>query len=118
MEKPQPTSIKKGASYPKEFREEAVRYWLSSGKKAKVVAHELGVSDWSLNRWRQEMEQAHVSLAPEAREAGQVSPVNALELAKENGRLRRELEAMTRQRDILKKAISIFSADSPNGGAR
>ncbi len=84
MEKPQPPTIKKGASYPKEFREEAVRYWLSSGKKAKVVAAELGVSDWSLNRWRQEREGAPASIAPEA---GQVAQVNALELAKENGRL-------------------------------
>jgi transposase len=115
MEKPQPPTIKKGASYPKEFREEAVRYWLSSGQQAKVVAAELGVSDWSLNRWRQEMEQAPASSAPEA---GPVSPVNALELAKENGRLRRELEAMTRQRDILKKAISIFSAENHNGGLK
>lgn len=31
---------KKGGSYPPEFREEAVRYWLSSGKKAKEVALE------------------------------------------------------------------------------
>lgn len=112
MEKPQPPTIKKGASYPKEFREEAVRYWLSSGKKAKVVAQELGISDWSLTRWHQEMERANESplaLAPE---------VNALELAKENGRLRREVEALTRQRDILKKAIRIFSADSHTGGSR
>jgi len=46
------------------------------------------------------------------------SEINALELAKENGRLRREVEALTRQREVLKKAISIFSAESPNGGSR
>jgi transposase len=120
MEKPHPPTIKKGAAYPKEFRTEAVQYWISSGKKAKVVAEELGVSDWSLNRWRlnrwrQEMEQAGEapeSLAPHPGEK------NALELAKENGRLRREVEALTRQRDILKKAIGIFSAENPNGGSR
>ena len=112
MDKPHLPAIKKGAAYPKEFRVEAVRYWLNSGKKAKVVAQELGVSDWSLNRWRQEMEEAHESpTAP-------LSEVNALELAKENGRLRREVEALTRQREVLKKAISIFSAESPNGGSR
>ncbi len=44
--------------------------------------------------------------------------LNALELAKENGRLRRENEMLSRQRDILKKAISIFSADNPPGGLR
>jgi transposase-like protein len=41
---------KKGAPYPPEFRQEAVRYWLASGKKASEVAAELGVSDWSLER--------------------------------------------------------------------
>ena len=55
MDKPHSPVIKQGASYPKEFREEAVRYWLSSGKKAKVVAQELGVSDWKgiagIRRW-------------------------------------------------------------------
>jgi hypothetical protein len=33
MNKPQTLPLKKGASHPKEFREEAVRYGLSSGKK-------------------------------------------------------------------------------------
>ena len=44
--------------------------------------------------------------------------VNANDLAsvREIGQLRRELEAMTRQRDILKKAISIFSEDKAVSG--
>ena len=111
--KPTRPNIRRGGTYPSEFREEAVRYWLSSGKKASEVAPELGVSDWSLNRWRKEMEQTDVSTAS----AGS-GELNALELAKENGRLRRENEMLSRQRDILKKAISIFSADNPPGGLR
>lgn len=51
MSIPQTPTIKKGQTYPREFRVEAVRYWLSSGKVVKEVAHELGVSHWSLNRW-------------------------------------------------------------------
>jgi transposase len=115
MEKPHPPIIRKGAAYPKEFRAEAVHYWISSGKKVKVVADELGVSDWSLSRWRQEMERSGEN--PES-PLVQPSEKNALELAKENGRLRREVEALTRQRDILKKAIGIFSVENPNGGSR
>ena len=111
MNKPEHTPVRKGGGYPKEFREEAVRYWLSSGRKASEIAPELGVSDWSLNRWRKEMENDTVASAPD-------SQLNALELAKENGRLRRENEMLSRQRDILKKAISIFSADTPLGGLR
>jgi len=111
MNKPEHPPARKGGGYPQEFREEAVRYWLSSGRKASEVAPELGVSDWSLNRWRKEMEQAEVSTS-----SGK--ELNALELAKENGRLRRENEMLSRQREILKKAISICSAELPPGGLR
>lgn len=122
MDKPQSMAIKKGNAYPQEFREEAVRYWLSSGKKVKKVkkvkevAQELGVSDWSLSRWRQEME-ATTSATGQVTTSQSIE-LNALELAKENGRLRRENEALLRQRDILKKAISIFCVESPTGGSR
>jgi transposase-like protein len=78
MNKPEHTPVRKGGGYPKEFREEAVRYWLSSGRKASEIAPELGVSDWSLNRWRKEMENDTLASAPD-------SQLNALELAKENG---------------------------------
>ena len=115
MEKPTSTRPKKGGSYPPEFRIEAVRYWLSSGKKSKDVAAELGVSEWSLNHWRQEQEGHHGLIDVAASASLQANP---LEVAKENGRLRRELEAMTRQRDILKKAISIFSAENLSGGLK
>jgi len=122
MEKPMSPAIKKGNGYPREFQEEAVRYWLSSGKKANEVGAELGVSGWSLNRWRKEMESSSISTAqPDI--VNSVSGdlghnLNALELAKENGRLRREVEALTRQREILKKAITIFAAENPGGSSR
>jgi len=117
MNKSEHTPVRKGVGYPKEFREEAVRYWLSSGRKASEIVPELGVSDWSLNRWRnlnrwrKELENVTVSSAPDRE-------LNALELAKENGRLRRENEMLSRQREVLKKAISIFSAGNPSGGLR
>ena len=38
------------------LREEAVRYWISSGKTESEVAHEWGVSGWSLSRWRRALE--------------------------------------------------------------
>lgn len=115
MNKPQHPTLKKGSRYPQEFRAEAVRYWLSSGKKVTEVAQELGVSDWSLQRWRQQMEQESTNTADDH---SQYNELNALELAKENRRLRREVEALTRQPEILKKAINIFSADNPPGGLR
>ncbi len=109
---------KPGAPYPAEFREEAVRYWLASGKRAGEVALELGVSDSSLHHWRDHMEDNKPASGSSTASSSAISDANALELAREVGRLRKELEAMTRQRDILKKAIGIFSSENPSGGSR
>ena len=99
---------KKGAPYPTEFREEAVRYWLSSGKRVGEVALELGVSDSSLQHWRDHME-GNKPVSGSSTASSAIADADALELAREVGRLRKELEAMTRQRDILKR----LSASSP-----
>ena len=115
MMKPIRPSLSKGASYPAEFREEAVRYWLSSGQTLAAVAADLGLSPQCLRSWRQSME-SNADPAPAGNGATNIS--SELALARENGQLRRALEAMTRQRDILKKAISIFSENTLSGGSR
>ena len=108
MMKPIRPSITKGASFPPEFREEVVRYWLSSGQTLATVAADLGLSPPCLRAWHQQIEAA----SAQPRAAGSATNTSQeLALARENGQLRHELEAMTRQRDILKKAISIFSED-------
>ena len=113
--KPTRPPISKGASYPQEFREEAVRYWLASGQTLASVAADLGLSPQCLRTWHQQMETGTKPVAT----ADATKSSDELALAREIGQLRRELEAMTRQRDILKKAISIFSDDKGlNGGLK
>jgi len=119
--KPNRPNIPKGGTYPPEFREEAVRYWLSSGETLKQVASDLGVSPECLRLWRRQIDSIGQETTTAETEASTQSPSNngELALAREVGQLRRELEAMTRQRDILKKAISIFSDDkSLSGGLK
>jgi transposase-like protein len=58
MMKPTRPLISKGGSYPQEFREEAVRYWLSSGHTLAAVAADLGLSPQCLRDWRKSMEAA------------------------------------------------------------
>lgn len=107
--KPNRPNIPKGGTYPPEFREEAVRYWLSSGQTLNAVSSDLGLTPESLRMWRKQME----TTTPAEGASSELA------LAREVGQLRRELEAMTRQRDILKKAISIFSDDkSLSGGLK
>ena len=74
-----------------------------SGRKAydqefkSEVARDLGVDPQTIRRWLHEL-----ALSPEQRSA---STTNAAELA----RLKREVELLRQERDILKKGIGIFS---------
>ena len=107
MIKPIRPNITKGAVYPTEFREEAVRYWLSSGQSLAVVSADLGLSPECLRSWRKQMEAANTQSQDWSFKGQSISTdganSNELALAREIGGLRRELEAMTRQRDILKR---------------
>lgn len=120
--KPTRPTVSKGGTYPLEFREEAVKYWLSSGQTLKDVAADLGVTPECLRAWRRQIESSPVPSASDGAvhpSPNSSSSAGELALAREIGQLRRDLEAMTRQRDILKKAISIFSEDkSMTGGTK
>jgi transposase len=87
--------------YDDEFKKDAVRLLINSGRTVKAVAEELGVERSNLGRWRQ----AYLaSLEPE--DTGGITPAD---LERENRRLRKELAHAEEQRDILKKACGILS---------
>lgn len=94
-----------GARYDAQFKQEAVRLLLTSGKTLTQLARELGVSSWSLSRWKQD----YLKASGEIEVAGQMR--SAVEIEAENRQLRRELEVVRRQRDLLKKAIAICSQE-------
>ncbi len=81
--------------YTREFKEEAVRLARTSGKSIAQVARELGISDTSLHQWRKELTQHGKEAFPGS---GSQTP-----LEEENRRLKRELERVQQERDILKK---------------
>jgi transposase len=84
---------------------------LKSGKPLRVMARELGVSDTVLRNWKEkQLGKGEDDRSP--RGEGGATP---RELAEENRRLRNDLERVTRQRDILKKAMGIGSETSPGG---
>ncbi len=82
--------------YPDEFTHEAVRLVTETGLPRTQVARDLGIDPQTLRRWVQ-------TTAQPAAPAGE--PASAAELA----RLRRENEQLRMERDILKKAVGIFS---------
>jgi|SRR5438034_10835776 len=90
--------------YTREFKEEAVRLAQASGKPITQIARELGISDTSIHQWRKELGQHGKDAFPGS---GHQAP-----LEEENRRLKRELERVQQERDILKKVVGIFSRES------
>jgi transposase-like protein len=96
-----------GRRFDEEFKRDAVRMLKSGERSAQQLSQELGVSVWSLKRWSKEFPIGGAA-GPGAFCASEQA--SALEIA----RLRRELEFITRQRDILKKALGILGQDPWN----
>ena len=95
---------KKRRSYTKEFKIEAVRLLESSGKSQEAVAEELGIGSSSLSRWKKKYGKDGEDAFPGR---GNLTP------EKERiRRLERENEILRQERDILKKAVAIFSRQS------
>lgn len=98
-------SHRTGRRYDREFKNNAVAL-VQSGRTISAVARDLGVSSWSLGRWVEQARTGQVLSEPKTLAAE--TPEQ-----RELRRLRQELEYVTRQRDILKKACGILSAEMP-----
>ena len=99
MNRPVVTELKPRRKFDRTFKKEAVQNWLSSGKAASVVAEELGITANCLYNWRR-------AYAPDPVVRKEAT---AEELTSEVAALRRELERVRQQRDILKKTLGILS---------
>jgi transposase-like protein len=95
--------------YDDAFRRRAVEMMLQSGKTVAQTARELGVSAFSLNLWKK---RALADMTPQQVDGNPVSPEDAF---KEIRRLHKENEYLRRQREILKKAMSILGEESAPG---
>ena len=87
--------------YTQEFKLEALRLLETSGRSIAQIERELGIGQGCLARWKREFAAAGVEAFPGH---GHRTP--------EQERLRqleRENEILRQERDILKKAMAIFS---------
>ncbi len=82
--------------FSEEFKREAVRLAYGTDRTIAAVARELDVRGEQIRRWRKRFEHQE-SLGSE------VDPAEELQ------RVRRELGRVKQERDILKKALAIFS---------
>lgn len=89
-------------TYDKEFKLNAVTLYLNSGRSYKEISEELGVPSNTLSGWV-------ISHKKDGEEAfpgkGRLTPSD-----EDMAQLRKELAIAREERDILKKALGIFSS--------
>ena len=94
---------KKRNQYTKEYKVEAVRLIVEEGRPISEVARELGIAQSLLHRWKKKYEEGKVEPFPGK---GRLSLEDD-----ELRQLRRENKRLLMERDILKKAVAIFSEE-------
>jgi transposase len=97
--------------YGEDFKRQAVEMIIHSGKTQRQVARELDVSEYSLNLWKK----AYLGQQKPAEIEGEMKSPE--EMARLIQQLQKENESLKRQREILKKAMSILG-EEPNPGMR
>ena len=87
--------------FSREFKLEAVRLVTTEGHSVSQVARDLGIRPEMLRRWRNQIQEDA---------AGAFPGIGRLRPQEEEVRgLRRDLKRVRQERDILKKALAIFS---------
>ena len=85
-----------GTRYDKEFKEQAVRLIYNTGKSVPQIAKDLGININTLYGWKRKYDRIPGSTG--------LTPIE-----EENRKLKKELADAVMERDILKKAVAIFS---------
>jgi transposase len=94
--------VRKIRAYDKEFKINAVKLHKESGRSLSQVSEELGVPSATLAGWVQPYEKNKDDAFPGK---GYIKPSDV-----EMAQLRKELAIAREERDILKKALGIFSS--------
>jgi transposase len=90
-------------SFTREFKVEAVRLVRDRGVSVAQASRDLGVHENVIRKWAKDFEADPEQSFPGQ---GHMKPVEA-----ENERLRREVQKLKAERDILKKAAAYFAKD-------
>ena len=104
-----PTEEKKVLkTYSAEFKAETVRLVLEQGVPISQACQDLGVSDTAVRSWIRKHEEQTASRASGRVDSGALSSTERVELA----RLRKEVQTLKMEREILKKAAAFFAKES------
>ena len=89
--------------YTAEFKEEAIRLYESSDRSMTEIERDLGIASGLLNKWRARQRVGGKEAFP--------GSGHQTEAEAELRRLKRENDLLRQERDILKKAIQVFSRE-------
>ena len=89
-------------TFTPQFKKDAVAL-IRGGRSVTEVAHDLGIAQSLLQRWREQLEREAEDAFPGT---GRLAPA-----AEEVRRLRQQLRDVTEERDILKKGLAYFADD-------
>lgn len=87
-------------TYTKDFKKDAVKLLVNSNKSMSQAADSLGIHEANLRRWKDEYQD---EITGEIKKS-KIDPKD-LEIK----RLKKEISDLTMEREILKKAMAIFS---------
>jgi len=94
--------VRKNRKYTKQFKLDCVKHMETSGKSARSIAKDLGVNQENLSRWKRELsDEKGIPFT------GQGNPRD-----EELFNLKKELRVVKEEREILKKAMAIFSKET------
>jgi transposase len=96
--------MEKRKKYTDEFKREAVRLYETSGKTQAQIEIDLGLWRGCISRWKKDLERTGEQAFPGQ---GRLTPDD-----ERIRKLERENEILRQERDILKKAMAIFSQPS------
>lgn len=95
---------RKRNKYPREFKLEALKQLEGGAHTAAELARRLGITQSHLIKWRQQLQRKQADAFPgHGKQRGSEAEVV---------RLKRELEQVKEERDILKKAMVFFAKES------
>ena len=87
-------------NFTDDFRREAVRIAMTSGRTVEEAAVDLGIGKSTLGKWISKHREADLLSGPRD------------DVQKELARLRRENEILRQERDLLKKATAFFARET------
>lgn len=100
---------RKYRTYPDEFKLEVLEMLKTSGKSAAQIERELGITPGLVVKWRDRYQAKQTGV-----QEPKLEPSEYEAAKREIKRLRRQLAEVEEEREILKKALNIFSrTDKP-----